>query len=182
MTSMSNPDSARCLDIFQPIGERDFVRADGGIERREVVAAKKAADNQHRSIVHSLRMNFVHVIKRNAADIEASHYVPPHKTRLHHGPLQIVGNLNHGFVGIFRFRAAPLVRIETRAHPRARKTTDVIHISRPATAAITTTIIKSSQSKDIYSTSRSGGERRVTAFPAPGTVAVTVATVSARAA
>ena len=108
-------------------------------------------------------------------------YFPPHKALENHRTLRTVGNLNHSFVGIFLLRAAPCARAGS-SHPRARKTTDAIHISRPTTAAITTTIIKSSQSKDIYSTSLSRGERRFTAFPAPGTVAVTVATISARAA
>ncbi len=58
------------------------------------------------------------------------------------------------------------------AHPRARKTTDVIHSNKPATAAITTTIIKSSQSQDIYSVSLGWSLGKATTterFPCPWT-------------
>jgi len=72
---------------------------------------------------------------------------PPHKAREQRRRSRTVGNLNSAFRKTFRFRAAPCSHSVQRASYSARKTTDVIHISRPATAAITTTIIKSSQSK-----------------------------------
>ncbi len=146
---MSNPDSARCLDVFQPICHRDFVRTDGGIHRREVVAALKPTNNQNRPVVHPLRMNFVDVVEWKPGDIE---------TRHHEFPLLNTAQADENITARnpveknqprlnFRFRAAPLIQNDARSHPRARKTTDVIHTSTPTAAAITTTIIKSSQSQ-----------------------------------
>lgn len=76
-------------------------------------------------------------------------YFPPRMAREYRGTLRTVGNLNSAFRKTFRFRAAPLVRIETRAQRNsgssycfARKTTDAIHISAPITAAIKHTTIR----------------------------------------